>query len=171
MVNVRGIAPERLAPMHAASPGEMRLELWLVPKGATLPRIDSVEDTTKATLFDTYRYWTGEYNICGAGRNPSLTDYAKALRQRPEWRGYIVVRRRRGGGGDDGWQPDSNVSRAQASRRAAKDKEYLVRKFKLPRARLAAAVGSDADWTHAELWLVPPGVEPPPTSQPKSSSR
>ena len=47
-----------------------------------------------------------------------------------------------------------HVSRRQALRRAARDKLSVVKYG-------AAAAGAGGDWTHAELWLVPPGAEPP----------
>ncbi len=163
MIESRGVDPERLVAMYGGPSDEMRLELWLVPQGASLPAANLADDYSKATKFDTYGYWDGE--SCASDRLPALAIFVEALKQRPDWQGYIVVRphrNRRGmSEGDAGWDPDGNLSRPQALARAATDKRYLVEKFGLPSAGLKAVVGDKDEWTHAELWLVPPGAEPP----------
>lgn len=146
---VRGVDPDRLITMYGGSSEKARLELWLVPLGATPPKLSSVEDDKHATQFDEYAYAHGEY--CGPYRPPALTEFAEALKHRPGWQGYIIVRR----------NPEEHLSRQQALRYGSKDKRYLVRKFGLPPTRLKVIAGGNDDWTHGEVWLVPPGAEPP----------
>lgn len=160
---VRGVNPERLVTLFGGSSDKPRLELWLVPQGASLPTVNSFVDNRNAIQFDSYAYWKGEF--CGDGRLLALNEFAEVLNERLDWQGYIVIRphgNKRGvGAGDAGWDADGYVSRRQALRRIAKDKSYLVRKFGLSPKRLKAVVGADNEWTHAELWLVPPGAELP----------
>jgi len=159
----RGVDPARLVALYGGASNEMRLELWLIPQGASPPKVMPDEDYKTATHFDSYAYQGGE--MCDAGRLPALDEFAEMLKKRPDWHGSIVVRphiNKRGvKPGDAEWDPDGLVSRQEALRRAAKDKRYLVRKFGLSPARLTAVVGDNDTWTHAELWLVPPGAETP----------
>jgi hypothetical protein len=168
----RGIDPKRLAAVYGGSSGVMKLELWITPPGAILPQLYKAEGRTKAALFDRYGYLDGE--LCESGRPAALAGFAEALKERPAWRGYIVVRPHRNKRGlkrqDDDWDDDGNVTPREAQRRAAQDKRLLVRKFGLAPTRLKALAGGEDAWTHAELWLVPPGAEPPPI-QTKSQAR
>jgi hypothetical protein len=170
---VRGIDAKRLVALYGGPSDVLRLELWLVPKGAPLPQVKPDEDDQHAAQFDTYSYRNEEY--CGGDRFPALNELAAALKQRHGWRGYIVVRPHKNSrgirAGDAGWDPDGYISRQQAFDRAAKDKRYLVIKSGLSPTRLKAVVGDNDEWTHAELWLVPPGAEPPATKRKISISR
>ena len=163
LVNSRGIEARRLGAVYGGSSAEMKLELWIIPPGAVLPQLYKADDRTQATLFDRYSYQDGE--ICSSGRLDALAELAAALKQRPGWQGYIVVRPLKNERGvtvrDAEWYSDGYVTRPQAQRRAAQDKRHLIRKFGLAPARLKTVVGADDTWTHAELWLVPPGAEPP----------
>lgn len=160
---VRGVNPERLVTLFGGLSDKPRLELWLVPQGASLPKVYPVGDDKNAMQFDTYVYWKGEF--CGDGRLLALKEFAEVLKQRLDWQGYIVIRPHRNkrgvSAGEADWNSDGYVSRRQALRRIAKDKNYLVRKFGLSPNRLKAVVGANDEWTHAELWLVPPGAELP----------
>ena len=162
LTKARGVEAARLVQLYGGPSDERRLELWLVPHGASLPRVNNVADDKRAIQFASFSYWSGEY--CGSERFPALRTFAEALGRLPGWQGYIIVRPhrnpRRKGMGDEGWDPDGYLSRRQALRRAARDRLYTIRKFGLSPARLRAVVGDKDDWTHAELWLVPPGVEP-----------
>lgn len=160
MNNFSGVDARRLVAVYGGHEEETRLELWVIPKGAAEPESNYVEDTRRARLFAVYSYWNGDY--CGNGRAPALAAFAEALKRRPGWRGHVVVRRHRNTvrPGERDWDPDGNVSRRRALRRAARDKLSLVR-FRVPAAQVKASVGADDRWTHAELWLVPPGAEPP----------
>jgi hypothetical protein len=163
LVEVRGVDSERLVTLYGGSSAERRLELWLIPQGATLPKVNLVDDYNFAVQFDTYGYWHGEY--CGSDRLPALAEFAEALKQRPGLQGYIVARphrnKRKVSAGDAGWNPDGYVSRQQVLRRLAQDKSYLVRKFGLAPTRVKAIVGDNDEWTHSEIWLVPPGAKSP----------
>lgn len=160
----RGFAPERFIPLYGGPAEPDRMELWIVPKGAPPPPLNLVDEGKSATLFDTYVYWDGEYNYCGVGRDPSLRDFAAELRRRPGWRGRVVVRPHRNKLGvkpyAEGWDSDG-ISAREAARRAARDKRRLVRTLGLDTSRVEAFVGGEAEWTHSELWLVPPGAQPP----------
>jgi hypothetical protein len=160
--NFVGVAAKRLVTIYGGLAEDVRMELWVVPKGAAELKSNFVEDTKSARKFDTYTYWG---DVCSSGRYPALAEFAEALKRRPEWQGYIVIRPHRNkpgvSVGDADWDLDGYVSRRQALRRTTKDKSYLVRKFGLSPARLKAVVGDNDDWTHAELWLVPPGAELP----------
>ena len=160
---VRGVAADRLVTMYGGASDELRLQLWIIPQGAALPDVRPDETYKSATLFDTYAYWDGD--SCGGGRLSALDELAAALTKRPDWHGTIVVRPHRNKRGEtpgsDGWDPDGYLTRRQALRRAVKDKRYLIKKFGLFPTRVKVVVGDNDTWTHAELWLVPPGAEPP----------
>jgi hypothetical protein len=159
---VRGVNPQRLVTLFGGSSDQPRLEIWLVPRGASLPKVNPVVDDKNATQFDSYAYWEGE--SCANGRIPALDEFAEVLKGRLDWQGYIVIRPHRNkrgiSAGDADWDSDGYVTRQQARRRIAKDKSYLIRKTGLSPKQLKAVVGAaDDEWTHAELWLVPRGVE------------
>ncbi len=163
LINFAGISAERLVASYGGNSDNLRLELWIIPKGAAEPKSNFIEDGKSARQFDRYVYWDGEY--CGGGRLLALAEFAGKLKELTDWQGYIVIRPHRNKRGvslgDEGWDSDGYLSRRQARRRIAKDKSYLVRKFGLSPTRLKAVVGDNDDWTHAELWLVPPGAELP----------
>lgn len=170
LINYSGVDAKRLRTLYGGPAEGMRMELWIIPKGAAEPRADFVEDTSRAREFDRYSYMGGD--VCPPSRPLALKVFAEKLKQRPEWQGYIVVRphrnRRGASAGDDDWDADGHVSRREALLRAAVDKRHLVRKFGLSGVRIKALVGDDDTWTHAELWLVPPGAYGPPTVRTKS---
>lgn len=166
LINYSGVPGDRLLTIYGGHDEKMRMQLWVIPKGAAEPKSNFVEDVKNARKFDTYIYWKPE---CGGNRLEALAEFAKALKQRPGWHGYIIVRPHKNKRGaslrDEDWDMDGNVSRQQALSRAAKDKRYLVRKFGIPPAQVNAVVGDNGKWTHAELWLVPPGAEEPLKTQ------
>lgn len=155
--NVAGIAKERLAPIYGGYVEGLRMELWVIPKGAAEPKFNSVEDAKSARKFDTYIYLNDE---CNGGRSSALTEFAEALKKQLGWQGYIIIHphTNRRINTDD---PTGFISRQQALRRVVKDKTYLIRKYGIDSTRLKAVVGDNDKWTYAELWLVPPGAEPP----------
>jgi hypothetical protein len=163
LVNFAGVSAQQLVTIYGGNSDNLRLELWIIPKGAAEPGSNFVEDWKTARQFDGYIYWDAEY--CGGDRLSALAGFAKKLKEMTDWQGYIVIRPHINKRGvsirNEGWDPDGNVSRQQALRRVTKDKRYLVKKFGLSAARLKAVVGEKDGWTHAELWLVPPGAEPP----------
>ncbi len=167
--NFAGVAAERLVTIYGGHTEDLRMELWVIPTGAAEPKTNYVEDTKSARQFAVYAYW-GE--VCDGGRDSALVVFAEALKLRPDWRGHIVARphrnHRRLKPGDEGWDPDGYVSRKQALRRAVKDKRSLVKKFGIAPVRVKAVLGGNDTWTHAELWLIPPGVEPPATEAARS---
>jgi hypothetical protein len=155
MTKVRGVNPERLIPMYGGPSNILRLELWLIPRGASSPKFNSIVEDNAATLFDRYTYITGIENWCGAGRVPSLNGFAQALKQHSSWQGYIIIRR----------DPEEQLSTQAALRLLDRDKRYLTKRFALAPTRIKVMVGNNVDndrqRTHTELWLVPPGTEPP----------
>lgn len=147
---VRGVESERLVMLYGGSSDKLRLELWLVPKGASLPKLSAIADYKKATQFDRYVYKDGE--SCNNGHLTALAEFAEALKQRSNFQGYIILYRSSRG--------DGHLSRQQALRHAAEDKSYLIKKFGLPSSQIKTMI-ENSKWTYAELWLVPPGAEPP----------
>lgn len=163
--NVAGVAKERLLTIYGGSAEGSRMELWVIPKGAAEPKPTFVRDVRKASMFASYGYWNGE--MCSNGRESALSELGEALQSQPGWQGYIILRlhrnKRVSSIRDKGWDTDGHVSHRQALWRLTKDKNYLIRKFSLDSMRLKAIVGDKDMWTHAELWLVPPGTELPMT--------
>lgn len=163
MIESRGVTAERLVALYGGRSDQLRLELWLVPRGAALPALNPPEDYRSATLFDTYEYWEGE--SCASSHLPALRTFGEALKQRPGWQGFIVFRRHRNKAGiregEEAWDMDGKVTYRQALRRAFKDKRFLAAKLGLAPARLKTLIVEDDRWTHAELWLVPPGAQAP----------
>ena len=160
--NYSGTSRDRLVTIYGGPAEDMRMELWVIPRGAAEPKSNFVEETKGAREFAEYGYLDGD--ACPSEREPALKIFAEELKRRPEWQGQIILRLHRNPRGmsewSDGWDPDGRVSRRQALRRTAKDKLSLV-KLGVPPSRVEAVVRDDDKWTHAELWLVAPGAEPP----------
>jgi hypothetical protein len=163
LVTVYGGQDKELAAIGRGPADNLRMEMWAIPKGATTPPSGDVDAKGQALHFDTYTYTDGE--LCDGGRRPALRELAEALRQRSTWKAYFILRlhqnKRGTSPGDRDWDPDGNVSRHRASNRVAADKQYLIRNFGVAPSRLMAMVGDNDEWTHVELWLVPPGAGPP----------
>jgi len=154
-----GVAPERLFEVNGGFAAKKRVEFWLVPAGATPPPSAPAVARTGVTLFESFNYWGGE--SCGYEREIALEVFAETLKRLPGWRGTLVVRphvNRRGmRPNDEGWD-GYPLNRRQALRQAAEDRLQLVRQLGLPPDRIRAVVGARSDWSHAELWLVPPAA-------------
>lgn len=157
----RAVPAERLVEVYGGFAGRKRLELWLVPARAEPPAAPAL---TRAgvTLFGRYNYWGGE--SCSHEREVALEVFAETLKRMPGWRGTVVVRphlNRRGlRPADEGWD-DAPLDRRGALRQAAADRLRLVRQLGLDPGRIKAVVGAGSDWSHAELWLVPPPAPAP----------
>ena len=155
----RGVLAERLLEVYGGFAERKRLELWLVPAGAEPPRAAPAFRRVGVTLFDWYNYWGGE--SCYYEREVALEVFAETLKRMHGWRGTLVVRphvNRRGlKSSDEGWD-DAPLNRRQALRQAATDRLHLVKQLGLDPARIRVVVGAPSDWSHAELWLVPPAA-------------
>lgn len=154
----RGVAVSRLYPLYGGAAGKRRVELWAVPQGAALPPSARTDDFSGLTLFDEYMAFDGE--SCAPSRPAALALFAETLKRMPGWTGRVVWRPHRNARGvsmySENWDFDG-VTRTRALRRARADRNTLVRDYGLAPSRFTASVGSNDEWTHAELWLVPPG--------------
>jgi hypothetical protein len=160
-----GVTAERLLEVYGGFAQEKRLELWLVPVGAEPPPAAPAFARAGVTLFDEYNYWGGD--SCSYEREVALEVFAETLKRMPGWRATLVVRphlNRRGLKFNEAGWDDAALNRRQALRQAAADRLHLVRQLGLDPARIRAVVGarSVSDWSHAELWLIPP---PAPASR------
>lgn len=157
LTNARGVGAGRVVEVYGGFAVQKRVELWLVPAGAEPPRAAPVSARVGVTLFGTFNYWGGE--SCQYERADALEVFAETLKLMPGWRGTLVVRphlNRRGlTPGDEGWD-EAALNRRGALRRAAADRLHLVRQLGLDPARIKAVVGARGEWSHAELWLIPP---------------
>lgn len=157
LTEARGVAAARLLEVYGGFAEEKRLELWLVPAGAVPPTAATGFARAGVTLFDSYSYWGGE--SCSYEREDALEVFAETLKRMHGWRGTLVVRphlNRRGlTFNDEGWDYVP-LNRRRALRQAAADRLHLIRQLGLEPARIRAVVGARGEWSHAELWLIPP---------------
>ena len=155
----RGVTAERLSEVYGGFAEKKRLELWLVPAGAEPPPPAHAFTRGVVALFDEYSYWGGE--SCYYEREVALEVFAETLKHMPGWRGTVVVRphlNRRGlKPADEGWDA-APLNRRRALRQAAADRLHLVRQLGLDPSRIRAVVGARDEWSHAELWLIPPAA-------------
>jgi len=155
---VRGVAASRLYPLYGGVAEKRRVELWAVPQGAALPTVARADDFSGLTLFDIYLAFDGE--SCAPSRPAALAVFAETLKSMPGWTGRVVWRPHKNPRSvhmySEEWDFDS-ITRGRALRRARADSNTLVRDYGLAPSRFTASVGANDEWTHAELWLVPPG--------------
>ena len=151
-----GVPDDLIVTFDGGREKEFRYEVWLVPPGAALPEVAGPppEDENAPLEFAVYHY----ASVCEeCGNWTTLDALVEELKKRPQRRAYLEFypcgRGARFSFAD---------ARREALRRAAKDKLSLV-KAGVPPAQIKAVVGDKDMWTHAELWLVPPGAEPPTT--------
>jgi hypothetical protein len=176
LVDLRGIAPDRIATVDGGEASCLSHELWLVPVGATpTPRADAysrgLDDEGAAYKFDEY-YWDAPHELpesFSTEYGGALEVYAEALRKEPRALAYVIVyagyrvtrtedvdARGRKKIFREAWLDPPGT----AARKLTETKETLKRQGISP-ARVRLVNGGYRRWRHIELWIVPPGENPP----------
>jgi hypothetical protein len=100
LVNSRGVEKERFKTVYGGrynKQTEIATELWLVPRGAEPPELKRYENTAKTFTGKFEEYETSDFGgevAEGTGPyagDPTLANFAEALRSQPETRAYIVA--------------------------------------------------------------------------------
>jgi hypothetical protein len=177
LVSRKMITPERIAAVDGGEASCLSHEFWLVPVGATpTPRTDAysrgLDDAGAARKFDEY-YWEAPHEMpisYSTEYADSYEGYAEALRKEPRSLAYIIVyagyRVARIEDVDDrgrkkilrqAWLDPPGT----AARELKERKDLLVKKQGIPASRVRLVNGGYRRWRHLELWIVPPGENPP----------
>lgn len=150
----------KISLVRGENQSEMKVQFWIVPNGANLPKPDKEfvrQKITKTTRFDRnwadFHKWFGEkqiyadsfYNL-GCEFNPNVTQYANILLAEKNLTGYLVVY-------------GNNKKRAEKVGKFAVND--LVKINKVTRNRLKIIYGGKSEEPQIELWLVPKDDKPP----------
>jgi hypothetical protein len=126
---------------------------------ASVPVVSSATQAAEARKFDEFNY-APPYSDCDI--TARLDEYWKVLKDNPDWRAYIV-------GYSGRRRPLKRVAYPPNSWR-----DYLVEARELRADHVVVINGGLREEPMVELWLVPPGAEPPkptPTVLPKGRRR
>jgi hypothetical protein len=177
LVNRRMIVPDRIAIVDGGEAPCLTHELWLVPVGATpTPRTDAysrgLDDAGAAHKFDEY-FWDAPSALpesFSIEYGDTFEGFALALRLEPRALAYIIVyaeyrvvrtkdvdQRGRAKIVREVWIDPPGT----AARKLKETKELLVKKQGISPARVRLVNGGYRRWRHIELWIVPPGENPP----------
>ncbi len=80
-----------------------------------------------------------------------LDNYANALQNRPDSQGYIIMYQ----------GPKVGRKTVEADRMAKRSLDYLVKVRGVDPRRIVITNGGNREATMGDLWIVPPGAQPP----------
>lgn len=140
--------------IRGANQKEEKIQFWIVPQGAELPKPTSEfipTEINKPTLFDSvwadFHKWYGKLDIysqgfwdLGCDFPPNQKEFAKVLSSNPNLNGRLVVYNR-------------NKSRAEKVVKFALNQ--LIKNHKISSNRLTTTYGGKSEEPKLEFWLVP----------------
>ena len=160
-VEDHGLDPQRVIIVDGGYRDKRAAELWFVPEGVAPPKPARQipapsRNHSKAYLFDDACVdCEPAVHIDLYILDEGLEFYAKALREEPRSRAYIIS------------YPNPRDSRRGAAKNANQMKKLLVNKYGISANRVVTMIGSRReDNAEVECWIVPSGVPPP---KPKKS--
>jgi len=151
LINMRGIAADRLTVVDGGYAQEFSTALWLIPDGATSPPVASkmanpTVDTTKPIMFDQ------ECLDCSPavplylhGFQEGLKFYADALRERPSTTAVLIIR------------PNDRTSLKDSVQSARNVKSRLIKRHGITAQRITLKPGryTRDGSSSIEMWIVP----------------
>jgi hypothetical protein len=159
-INTRGLEPQRVKTIYAGRNSdlkELRIQLWIVPKGARPPKPQKNETNieTFKGLFDDMRMWDdfGVYREpeMGPGIGGATTaGFADMLHQQKDAVAYIV-----GFNGKD--------AMPGAWRRVAQERIDDLKRYNLDAGRFKIVFGGQREATGVQFWIAPKDSPPPVT--------
>lgn len=165
LVNSRNIANERIVILRGDIRKELKVELWIVPVGATPPTLEKQvatqeQNSNSAIKFDEgYPVYPFEYEgneivgSCTIG-SISLKQLAEGLKQQPDTTGYFIVYK-----GED-------ASLKTTRRIMSQIRTRMIYKYKFVEKRIKVVYGGRRNYREIEIWIVPKGsVFPKPSPE------
>ena len=161
LVNVRGLAPERVV---AVDGGEKEIpegmtQLWVVPGGAqppvAAPAVDKYAAKDFSGKFDSYftdgRTYKLAQEVGYADSEIAYAEFAEKLKAQPESVGYLVVR-----------APADALS-GDWRRVGRRDEQILTKDYGVEAGRLKTLNGGQSANVYAEVefWILPKSAPPP----------
>jgi hypothetical protein len=173
LVGVRGIDAARVIRVNGGFRDDVRYEFWVEPPGAEPPvrpfdlaaemaREKSPYLFDRIFVFENSRGVRESYEYDYLYDRGELEPFAEALRSDPAARGLIVA------------YAERRDARGADRRLAARRKLTLVKSFPVAASRVVAVGGGRREKRTLELWIVPPGAEPPkptPDAKPARAPR
>jgi hypothetical protein len=159
----RGIDEKRLVILNGPEREELKVELWLVPNGATPPQPEesnlSPRDKSLPIKYNvSYPHYPSEpYVNCCVGncllRYPLYDDFANALRKMPDSIGYFILYKGQG---------DNFINRRKL---ASELREVMTRKYRIKTQRIKIILAARmVQHETQEMWIVPKGTSAPKLS-------
>lgn len=155
-VEHHGLDPRRVMVIDGGFRDRRATELWFVPEGVTPPKPTRqisapFRNPGKAYLFDDACVdCEPAVNLDLHILDEGLEFYAKALREEPRSRAYIII------------YPNPRGSQRDAAKTANQMKKLLVNKYGIRPSRIVIMLGSRRkDNAEVECWIVPGGASPP----------
>jgi hypothetical protein len=150
LIEMRGVAPNRVVVIEGGYKQKSTIELWLVPNGAPppapTPAALPIQINTKRYLFDDECLeCEPAVNLDLYGLTDGIRFYAVELQRNPNARAIIVVR------------PGEHLGVRKTLSEARRAKWLLIRDYKIAAGRITinpAPRGKD-NLSTAELWIVP----------------
>lgn len=153
LVMTRGISPERLTTLSGEFRDRLTTELWLAPKGVTLPAATAPIKTKnhRAWKFDEgfadYSIYEGKpqlwtYDLCGLGAI-YFRAFGEQLRAEPHSRGHLIIHIEYG----------KRSSRARTMAKLLRNE--MVKENKVQSHRILIRYGGRRRIPSVELWVVP----------------
>ena len=163
LAHSRGISRERIVILRGDEREELKVELWLVPEGATSPKpepqpkLEEENLNTPIKFDEDYPEYPFElYGDCCVShctlRQISFKRFAEALTQKPGATGYFIIYK-----GED--------ASLKTTRRIMRQvRQRMIRKYHFSEKRIKVVYGGRRDYREMEIWIVPKGAAfPKPT--------
>jgi hypothetical protein len=146
----RGIEPNRVVVIDGGYRDKYRIELWLVPEGASPPPPAPTISQSQISDATSYKFdlecldCAPAVNLDLYGlRKEGLKFYANVLRNNSKLQGFLVI---------------GTHKRLHEARKA---KRVLIRDYGIEANRIVIRIGDGVDVSNVEMWIVPRGARLP----------
>ncbi len=150
LIEMRGVAPDRVVVIEGGYKQKSTIELWLVPNDAAPPTATPdaapIQNTTKRYLFDDECLeCDSAVNLDLYGLAEGIRFYADELQRNPGARAVIVVR------------PGEHLGVRKALGEARSAKRLLIRDYKIDAGRITINLARrrEDNLSTAEMWIMP----------------
>lgn len=149
LINSCGIAPDRLTVVVGGTRNDLFFELWLIPKGSSLPvsQTDSHNRFAQLTNFDSLSFGSdcvSQYTVTLEEPGDAIRFFASSLQQNPTMKGLILIHPWR-------YQNDPEARMLLNS-----TIPRLVKEHSIPSDRLTLQAAEARYCGEVQFWVVPP---------------